>query len=163
MKYDLREEGIDIRWKPTQMMESNAEMTFMAVPDQLCSQGLEQVYLHYLKKGENKLCTDCIQSMEFYDEPLPKMSIYFKKNVEKDLPADVAKKLVINSKSYKKKDGVRLLTIECAPQDVGRIGMAATYLQKSGQFKKLICRQGHMKKTPPGKASVADLISCQAG
>ena len=33
LHFDLQEEGIFIQWKPTQMMQSNVELTFLALTD----------------------------------------------------------------------------------------------------------------------------------
>ena len=143
------------------MMQSNVERTFLALTDQLCSVGLSQVLKHHMKIAENKLCNEGLQSKEYSDEPLSQMSIYFKKNMEKDIPGEIGKDLAIKGRNYKKDDGVCLLTIECAPEHIGRIGVVTTYMQKSGLFRKVLGRRAHLMKTPPGKPKAAELIKFQ--
>ena len=70
--------------------------------------------------------------------------------------------LAIKLKNYKKDDGVRLLTIECALEHVGQIRIAATYIQKSGLIKKVVGRQAFLTCTPPGRATVAEPIKRQS-
>ena len=135
IQYDLAEEGLDVSWKPVQLMNSSVQLKIMAVDDRFCAQGVQQILTHWMEKAEEKLIREGHLSKDFEDVPLPPFSLYFQSQREAQLPRALWEKhKIVGYDDYRREEGVRMLTLECSPEDMPRIGTICIVMQKTGWF-----------------------------
>jgi hypothetical protein len=86
---DLRKNKVRISLKELQCWESTPKKMLCGVNNGLCAIGVRQVLLHKLKELEKKMCRHGkLNTIEWYDEPLPELNVTLKGIRPLKLPAD---------------------------------------------------------------------------
>ena len=86
---DLRKNKVRLSLKDLQCWESTPKKMLCGVNNGLCVMGVRQLLLHKLKELEKKLCRHGkLNTIEWYDEPLPELNVTLKGIRPLKLPAD---------------------------------------------------------------------------
>jgi len=87
MNVDLRRHNVKVSLKSLQCWESNSKKILCGVQSGLCTEGVHQLLAHRLKEMEKKLCRHgCIDTLEWYDKPLPAINVSLRSIRELHLP-----------------------------------------------------------------------------
>ena len=160
LRYDMTDCGYELSWKQVQAKVSTASLQFYGIPAALCSSGLRETLQHVFSEAEQQLIKEGTQSFEFQDVPVPNFSVYFKKSRPGQLPPEAHGAINLDAIPGHKENGCRLLILECAPEDMGRMGPVWQYVQNGGLLKKYILKAS-IVATPPGRATTASIIATQ--
>lgn len=159
--YDLKREGLHLRWKEVQEKESNHMLTILGMPDGMNYEGVDRALRHAAKIGEEYLIKHGIVSFELTGVALPPMSFSFRKQREGRMPPDVyEQERLSNVKGFDSEVGCKLVKVEMSPQSWGRMNPIFTWMEEKGALK-LIARRATLYENPSGKPEVSDIIEMQ--
>ncbi len=151
---ELEGDAHQIKYKPTQLKNSNAEKMFPGVPAGLCSEGLMHSIWHGLKNCKKTLCNakkfTIKANMDHYHLPLPVMNGYFKQvTPPKTISGSESGNYSLNKLTEFKKNSCKIFVIEYDPINNHRMAAVWDLFINSGNMADILGIRVKVQVIPP--------------